>query len=160
MAPHLLDLPVWALGLGLPERVMAAGGRYILGGDGDAPDTQDMVWQYPRLTLRCDYGMHEVLPQVPELDPADPPPQVTPPGTVHEHEWLQCIREGRQPSCNVEYHFRVDLPITLGNLAWVLGRSLRFDPAGERILDDPEAERRAEPEYRAPWRFPREYLAS
>ncbi len=190
MAPHLLDLPVWALQLGLPEKVTAVGGRYILGGDGDAPDTQDMLWQYPGLTvrwhfslfnhhgyefpnaaralgiyfhglngtLRTNYGTHEVLPQVEGLDPANPPPEVTPPGIVHEHEWLQCIREGRQPSCNVEYHFQVDMPIALGNLAWVLGRTIHFDPATERIVGDEEAARRALPEYRAPWRFPREHL--
>jgi hypothetical protein len=39
-----------------------------------------------------------------------------------------------------------------------VGRSIRFDPSTERILDDPEAAQLATPEYREPWKFPREYL--
>ena len=34
----------------------------------------------------------------------------------------------------------------------------RFDPATETILDDPEATKLAQPEYRDPWKFPEEYL--
>jgi predicted dehydrogenase len=191
MAPHLLDLVVWALDLGFPEQISAFGGRHVIGGDGDAPDTQDMLWHYPGLTvrwhfcqwnhhgyefgskaralgiyfhglhgtLRTDYDRHEVLAQDKALDPKEPPPQVTPPGGVHEREWLDCIRAGTEPSCNADYHARVDLPITLGNLSHALGRTIRFDAASERIVGDDEAAARAVPEYRAPWRFPREYLA-
>jgi hypothetical protein len=39
-----------------------------------------------------------------------------------------------------------------------LGRSIRFDPETERIIGDEEAARLAVPEYRDPWKFPREYL--
>ena len=190
MAPHIIDLPIWAMQLGLPEKISAFGGRYILQGDGDAPDTQDMIWQYPNLTmrwhfaqfnhygyefgtgaralgiylhglngtLRANYGQHEIIPQTGELDPAAEPPRVMPDGAVHEHEWLTCIREGKQPSCNPEYHVMVDLPITLGNLSYTLGRTIHFDPVTESIIGDNEAARRAIPEYRDPWRFPREYL--
>ncbi|RMH04213.1 MAG: gfo/Idh/MocA family oxidoreductase, partial [Planctomycetota bacterium] len=190
MAPHLIDLPVWALELGLPERVSAFGGRHVVGGDGDAPDTQDMMWHYPGLTmrwhfsqfnhhgyefgsgaralgiyfhglngtLRANYGTRDVEPQVEGLDPADEPPAVIPPGGVHEHEWLDCVLAGSQPSCNPEYHLKVDLPIALGNLSWRLGRTIHFDPAAERIVGDEEAARAAVPDYRAPWKFPAEYL--
>ena len=56
MAPHIIDLPIWALELEYPEKISALGGRYIVGGDGDAPDTQDMVWQYPGLTMRWHFA--------------------------------------------------------------------------------------------------------
>ncbi len=192
MAPHLLDLPVWALELGFPEQVSCFGGRHVVGGDGDAPDTQDMMWHYPGLTmrwhfsqfnhhgyefgsaaralgvyfhglngtLRADYGMREITAQVEGLDPADEPAQVIPAGGVHEHEWLDCIRDGGQPSCNADYHAKVDLPITLGNLSYQLGRTIHFDPAAEKIVGDEEAARRAVPDYRGPWEFPKEYLRS
>jgi hypothetical protein len=39
-----------------------------------------------------------------------------------------------------------------------LGRSIRFDPATEKIVGDDEAARRSVPEYRDPWKFPAEYL--
>jgi hypothetical protein len=33
-----------------------------------------------------------------------------------------------------------------------------IDPATEKIVGDPEAARRAIPEYRSPWKFPEQYL--
>ncbi|MBC8328303.1 MAG: hypothetical protein H8E31_06095 [Planctomycetes bacterium] len=102
--------------------------------------------------------MREITAQVEGLDPADEPAQVIPAGGVHEHEWLDCIRDGGQPSCNADYHAKVDLPITLGNLSYALGRTIHFDPVAEKIVGDEEAARRAVPEYRTPWQFPKEYL--
>jgi len=49
--PHIVDLPVWALELGPPLVTFSTGGRHVVGGDGDAPDTQEAVWQYPKVTM-------------------------------------------------------------------------------------------------------------
>lgn len=51
MAPHILDLPVWALDLGFPLRTSSAGGRYVVRDDGDAYDHHEVLWQYPNLTV-------------------------------------------------------------------------------------------------------------
>ena len=51
MAPHIVDLPVWALGLGHPTQVSCSGGRYVTDDDGDSPDVQEALFQYPGLTL-------------------------------------------------------------------------------------------------------------
>lgn len=51
MAPHILDLPVWALDLGYPLATSSTGGRFIIDDDGDAPDVQEILWQYPGLTI-------------------------------------------------------------------------------------------------------------
>ena len=51
MAPHIIDLPVWALELGYPTMISSAGGRYILDDDGDAYDHHEVLWQYPKLTM-------------------------------------------------------------------------------------------------------------
>jgi hypothetical protein len=48
----------------------------------------------------------------------------------------------------------------LSLLSLKLGRSIRFDPATEKIIGDPEAARLALPKYRAPWEFPENYLAT
>ena len=53
---------------------------------------------------------------------------------------------------------RVDVPIGLSLLSLKLGRAIRFDPATEKIVDDREAAQLAVPEYRRPWKFPKEYL--
>lgn len=192
MAPHIIDLPVWALDLGVPLVTTCSGGRYMVGGDGDAPDVQEVVWQYPKLTmtwtmsmcnsfafdfgrgkpdrrlgvyfhglrgtLYSNYSMHEVVPEGDLLvDPA-PPPESIAPSPGHEREWLDCVRSRTQPSCNPDYHYRIDLALTLANLSYRLGRSVRYDPVKERILDDDKAVRLARPEYRAPWKFPSRYL--
>ena len=59
-------------------------------------------------TLRANYGMHEILSQVDGLDPAVEPKQCVPAGTIHEIEWLECIRTGGQPNCSPEDHIKVD----------------------------------------------------
>jgi predicted dehydrogenase len=51
MAPHIIDLPIWALDLGYPLVTSSSGGRYILKDDGDAYDHHEVLWQYPGLTM-------------------------------------------------------------------------------------------------------------
>ncbi len=191
MAPHIIDLPIWALDLGVPLVTSCSGGRYIIEDDGDAPDVQEVLWQYPnrtmtwmmslcnsfgfdfgrgqparrlgiyfhalRGTLYANYGTHEVVPEGKLLEDSTPPDPWIPSSPGHEREWLDCIKSREQPSCNVNYHYRVDLAITLANLSYMLQRSIRFDPETEQIVGDEEAVRRARPEYRAPWKFPAEY---
>jgi len=192
MAPHIIDLPVWALELGYPAVTFSSGGRYTIKDAGDSPDTQEAVWQYPDFTmtwmmsmvnsfafdfgrgeparrlgiyfhgvngtLYSDYGMHKIVPEGKLLKDAEPPPKSIPPSPGHEREWLNCIKSRAQPSCNVEYHSRIDVALVLANLSLKLGRSIRFDAATEKIVGDAEAAKKSQPEYRAPWKFPGEYL--
>lgn len=51
MAPHILDLPCWALELDFPTAACSSGGRFTVQGDGDGPDTQEVLWQYPNMTM-------------------------------------------------------------------------------------------------------------
>lgn len=193
MAPHIIDLPIWALELGVPQVTNCMGGRFVVRDDGDAPDTQEITWQYPGLTMTwmmstcnsfgfdfgrgkpdrrlgiyfhavngtlfTDYGKHEIVPEGDLLKNAEPPAPSIAPSPGHEREWLDSVKSRREPSCSVNYHYKVDLALTLANLSYKLGRSVRWDPATERIVGDPEATKRARPVYREPWRFPAEYLA-
>ena len=192
MAPHIIDLPIWALDLGVPTTTYCSGGRFTVGGDGDAPDVQEVVWQYPKMTMTwmmsmcnsfafdfgrgsparrlgiyfhalngtlfSNYGKHEIVPEGKYLTDAKPPEQSIPPSPGHEREWLDCIKTRKQPSCSVNYHYKVDLALTLANLSYTLGRSVDFDPKTEKIVGDEEAARLARPEYRDPWKFPEQYL--
>ncbi|MHC4177773.1 MAG: Gfo/Idh/MocA family protein, partial [Planctomycetota bacterium] len=193
MAPHIIDLPIWALELGYPTNVSCSGGRYVVEDDGDAYDTQEILWQYPEMTMTwmstlgnsygfdlhgkpvpqrrlgiyfhgvngtmyCNYGMYKIVPEGDRMEGMKPPEQSIPPSPGHEREWLDCIKTRRQPSCSVFYHTKIDVPIVLGNLSYKLGRSIRFDPASEKIVGDAEAAKAAVPEYRHPWKFPAEYL--
>jgi predicted dehydrogenase len=192
-APHIIDLPVWALDLGLPTAVSSAGGRYILKDAGDVHDTQETLIQYPNVTLTwmmsqvnsygfdlqgapgtrrrlgtyfhgvngtlyADYGTHKIVPEGDRLKDAKEPAPAIPDSPGQEREWLDAIKSRQQPSCNVFYHHKVNVPIVLGNLSLKLGRSIRLDPQTERIVGDAEATRLSVPEYRPPWKFPKQYL--
>jgi len=117
-----------------------------------------IYFQGLRGTLIADYGRCEVVPEGDLLKDATPPHQTMPPSPGHEREWLDCIKSRKEPSCSVNYHWKVDLPLTLANLAYRVGRNVRFDPKSERILGDAMAAKLARPTYREPWRFPVEYL--
>ena len=51
MAPHIIDLPIWALELAHPTRTFCSGGRYVIDDVGDCPDVQECLWQHPKLTM-------------------------------------------------------------------------------------------------------------
>lgn len=192
MAPHIIDLPIWALNLGVPEVTTCLGGRDVIQDDGDAPDVQEVTWRYPKMTmswtmncansfaydfgrgkparrlgiyfhglngtLYTDYGKHEIVPEGDLLKDRTPPPESIPPSPGHERQWLDSIKSRVEPDCCVDYHYKVDMAITLAGLSYVLKRSVRFDPVREKIVGDREVERMARPEYRRPWKFPAQYL--
>jgi predicted dehydrogenase len=193
MAPHIIDLPIWALDLGYPTVTSASGGRFVIRDDGDAYDHHEVLWQYPKHTLTwmssltnsydfimrgdaaperrlgiyfhgtdatmyANYGMYRLMGEGDRMKGKEPPPPSIPPSPGHEREWLDCLKSRQQPSCHVAAHLKVDVPIVLSLLSLKLGRSIRFDPATERITGDKEAARLAIPEYRRPWKFPTRYL--
>ncbi|MHC4441697.1 MAG: Gfo/Idh/MocA family protein [Planctomycetota bacterium] len=51
MAPHIIDIPFWAMKLGYPTHVYSSGGRYLIEDDGDAYDLHEATWQFPNFTL-------------------------------------------------------------------------------------------------------------
>ena len=188
-APHIIDLPVWALDLGLPTMISSSGGRYFCRDAGDAYDTQETICQYPGFTLTwmmsqvnaygfdlqgrgglgrklgtyfhgvngtlwANYSTLNIVPEGDRMKDAQEPEKATPDSPGQEREWLDCIRSREQPSCNVFYHHKVNVPIVLGNLSLKLGRSIQYDPATETIVGDEEAARLAVPDYRDPWKFP------
>jgi predicted dehydrogenase len=201
MAPHITDLPVWALKLDYPTEISAMGGRYVIKDDSDAYDNHEVIWRYPNMTmtwmssltnshgwafqnsdkssvgyetgtarrlgiyfhgtngtLMTDYSSHILVPEGNRMDGKPTPPETIPSSPGQELEWIESIKSGVPPLCNPEYHVKVDVPIVLSLLSMKLGRSIRFDPKTEKIVGDEEASRLAIPEYRAPYKFPVEYL--
>jgi hypothetical protein len=110
-------------------------------------------------TMYANYDSFKIVPEGDAMKDMQPPPPSIPPSPGQEREWLNCIKSRQQPSCSVFYHTRVDVPIVLSLLSLKLGRSIRFDPAKEWIVGDAEAAKLAVPKYRAPWKFPKQYLA-
>ncbi len=57
MAPHIIDLPYWALGLDAPLRTTATGGRYLIQDPGDAPDNQQVLWEYDKFAMHWNMSL-------------------------------------------------------------------------------------------------------
>lgn len=193
MAPHIIDLPIWALELDFPIYTSSAGGRYFLDDDGDVYDHHEVLWQYQNFTLTwmssltnsygfdlhgepvpkrrlgiyfhgtngtlyANYETYKIVPEGDKMKDATPPQPYLPRPEAHERDWLDGIRERKQPSCSVLYHIKVDLPITLSLLSLKLRKMIKFNPKTMKIEDDKEAVRMAIPSYRSPWKFPSKYL--
>ena len=71
----------------------------------------------------------------------------------HTANFLECIRNRRRTVCDVEIGHRTMSICHLGNIAYLLGRPLRWDPAGERFIGDARADRLLDRPRREPWRL-------
>jgi predicted dehydrogenase len=69
-------------------------------------------------------------------------------------DFLECIKTGRRPVCDIEIGHRSTTMSLLGMLSYKLGRSVRWDGEKEVIDGDAEANRLLRREYRAPWKYP------
>lgn len=71
----------------------------------------------------------------------------------HHEDWLQCMRQRRRPICDVEIGASSVTVCHLGNIAWWLGRKIRWDPERREIVGDEPASRWLDRPKRAPWRL-------
>src|SRR4030095_15701812 len=67
---------------------------------------------------------------------------------VHHRNFLDCIRGGQRLNADIEIgHLSASLS-HLGNIATRVGRTLKFEPVSEQVLDDEEANRLVRRNYR------------
>ncbi|MBI4604953.1 MAG: hypothetical protein HY721_23575 [Planctomycetes bacterium] len=71
----------------------------------------------------------------------------------HEQDFIDCVRKRKDPILCIDAGHAVCTLCILGNIAYVLGRKLRWDPKAERFLDDAEANAMLSRPNRAPWRI-------
>jgi len=70
----------------------------------------------------------------------------------HHTDFVHAVRRGGRPGCDIETASRSITVCHLGNIAYEIGRPIRWDPAHERFVNDPEADRLLARPMRAPWR--------
>jgi predicted dehydrogenase len=80
------------------------------------------------------------------------------PGGIHLYEsqnhyanWLECIGNRQKTICDAEIGCRSATVCHLGIIAHRLRRPLKWDPAAERFINDPEADRLLSRPMRSPW---------
>ncbi len=71
----------------------------------------------------------------------------------HHQDWVNCIRNRRRPICDVAIGASSVTVCHLGNIAWWLGRTLKWDPEKREIIGDAVASRWLDRPKRAPWRL-------
>ncbi|HZO88576.1 MAG TPA: Gfo/Idh/MocA family oxidoreductase [Chthonomonadaceae bacterium] len=61
LGPHIVDLPFWALELGHPTGIAASGGRYATTSIADVPDTLQVLWEFPDMTMTWNLMQHNAF---------------------------------------------------------------------------------------------------
>ncbi|MBM4088318.1 MAG: Gfo/Idh/MocA family oxidoreductase [Planctomycetes bacterium] len=59
----------------------------------------------------------------------------------HKEDWLQAVKEVRNPCMDIDVAHRVANLCNLGNLSYILGRKLTWDGRAEQFVGDDEAQR-------------------
>ena len=71
------------------------------------------------------------------------------PDGAHQKNFIDCIRSRRTPNGNIEEGHRSSTLVNLGNIACRVGnKMIRFDPATEKITNDPKANKLTQGIYR------------
>ena len=69
----------------------------------------------------------------------------------HMENFLRCVRTRQEPAAPAEVGHGSATVCNVGNIAMMVGRKVNWDPAAERFVNDPEADRFLARAMRAPW---------
>lgn len=72
-------------------------------------------------------------------------------GPNHAQVFVDCVRAHKKPLADVENGHHGTNPGHLMNIAWKVGRKIRWDGQKEQVVDDPQANALVTKQYRAPW---------
>jgi len=155
----LLDLAVWGLDVGLPQRISASGSRL---GAAETPDSLQVTYTYPSATLTWEhrqwsnhppegrsagvafYGtngtlildrggwkVYDALETAGENGRADL--------SLHVADFIDAVRSRRKPSAAIETGVAAATLCHLGNIAYRVGHEVQFDAASSSFADDAAA---------------------
>jgi len=72
---------------------------------------------------------------------------------VHHKVFIDNVRVHKKPENDVESGHHASNPGHLMNIAWKVGRRIRWDGQKEQVIDDAEASALVHKKYRAPWKL-------
>jgi predicted dehydrogenase len=71
----------------------------------------------------------------------------------HVKNFIDCVQSRKRPNSDVEIGHNSMIACHLGNIAFRLGRQIKWDLEKEEVIGDKEAQRYVTREYRAPWKL-------
>jgi predicted dehydrogenase len=170
-------LPEW------PTAISSSGGKLFFDDVQEWPDTLITTWEFPRALLVYEMRVWSPTPIEGEQEGAaiygengcvvmgneswqayGRKGEKLPAGgrsgndehdPAHKRDWVDAIRNGGQPRCDIAIGHVASSFTHLGNIAWRVNRKLRFDGAAQAFAGDAEADRLLGRSYRAPWTLPR-----
>jgi predicted dehydrogenase len=179
---HLVDVSRWGMRKELPAKVSSWGGRFGYKDQAQTPNTQTINWEYPDGTAIIGEirGLYTAEPMswdffgskghqhiyddgrfdiVLGRNKKPEPPVEQPAADVSHYEnFAQAVRAGDRALLNAEiYETHISTALChLGNIAYRVGKELRFDSAAGKFTDSPEANELLRRKYRAPYIVPDE----
>jgi predicted dehydrogenase len=174
---HMLDVARWGLGVGLPTRVSASGGRFHFEDDQETPDTLVVQYAYPRATIVWEHRLwstHGVegrsaaaafygemgtlvvdrggwkvydLAETIASDASEQP-------IAHLRNFVDCIKSRSRPTADIEIGHTSSALCHLGNIAYRVGREVNYIPEAATFAGDREANLLLSRSYRKPWDLP------
>ena len=174
---HLLDVARWGLDVGLPERVSASGGNYVFQGDLEMPDTMLATFAYPEHTITWEHRLwsnHGVEGRgsgvafhgekgTLVVDRSgwkvyDSKERLTADASElpnsHLRNFIDSIRTRQRPNADIEVGHASTTLCHLGNIAWRLGREVRFEEQSQSFVQDEDANALLTKNYRGEWALP------
>jgi predicted dehydrogenase len=73
---------------------------------------------------------------------------------LHVKNFIDCVQSRKRPNSDVEIGHNSMIACHLGNIAFRLGRQVKWDVDKEEVIGDKEAQRYVTREYRSPWKLP------
>ncbi|PLK44689.1 Gfo/Idh/MocA family protein [Emticicia sp. TH156] len=179
---HETDLAMWGLDVGLPEVITSAGGKYLWNDCKETPEVLTSTYQYPKEGKIIEFEVRPWMTNKEDgvevgnifygdkgymvingyndyktyLGRNREPGPARNAGGDHYKNFVDAVRAKNKALLNgpIETGHLSASIAHLGNIAYRLGRTLKFDPKTETFPGDKEANAMLTRKYRAPYTVP------
>ncbi len=173
---HFLDTIRMVMGLDAPTKISCGGGKNFYDDDQQTPDTMVVSYEFPGTTVTWEHRIWSKTGYEDEpagvilygekgtlvfdkkgwhvrdgVEASDKAGDLEKP---HMRNFLDSVRDGKRPNADIEEGHKSTRLCHLGNIAYRVGRTLRFDGKTETIIGDEEASKLLGRTYRKGFALP------
>lgn len=163
---HMFDIAQWALGMDRsgPVKLVAPTGNEVKG--------LELIYENGVVMKHVDFGRGfgvrfigekgtlDISREYLDSNPANIVSATIQPNEIrlydsanHYQDWLDAIKTGKQPICDVETGHRTSSVCCLANIAYQTRRTLYWDPVKEHFKNDAEANKLVKAKIRGSWKL-------